>query len=74
MSADTLVAEQLRGALDSRVVIEQAKGMLAERAGLEVGVAFELLRRQARETSTPLRDVAQAFLAGTGLPTGEAER
>jgi GAF domain-containing protein len=64
ISARDLVAEQLRGALDSRVLIEQAKGMLAERAGLEVGAAFELLRRRARETSTPLLDVARALLAG----------
>jgi AmiR/NasT family two-component response regulator len=46
------------------VLIEQAKGMLAERAGLPVGAAFELLRRRARETGTPLLDVARELLAG----------
>lgn len=69
ISARDLVADQLRGALDSRVVIEQAKGMVAERTGLDVGEAFEVLRRQARSSNRPLREVAQAVLTRGGPPT-----
>jgi AmiR/NasT family two-component response regulator len=48
--ADDLHARngQLRHALDSRVLIEQAKGILAERYGLELSEAFEALRRASR--------------------------
>jgi hypothetical protein len=56
--AETL-AEQLQGALNSRVVIEQAKGKLAERTGLGIDQAFTLLREQARSTNQRLTDVAR---------------
>lgn len=52
------VAEQLQTALESRVIIEQAKGVIAERSRLSMGVAFERLRLTARSTRRPLRDVA----------------
>jgi GAF domain-containing protein len=61
--ARRLVA-QLEQALESRVVIEQAKGMVHERLGIELGAAFSLLRTHARRTSTKLRDVAAMVLDG----------
>jgi GAF domain-containing protein len=57
--------EQLAGALTSRVVIEQAKGVLAERAGVDLAEAFSRLRAYARSSNLRLTDVAQAAVAGT---------
>jgi len=51
-------ASGLQTALNSRVRIEQAKGILAERAGVTVDEAFELLRKFARRNSTKLTEVA----------------
>lgn len=59
------VNEQLNRALNSRVIIEQAKGMLAERAGLDVDQAFVWLRGHARRHNLRLVDVAQDFIRGT---------
>jgi transcriptional regulator with GAF, ATPase, and Fis domain len=59
-----LLAEQLQGALNSRVLIEQAKGVLAERTGLEVDEAFALLRTHARRNGMPLQIVARDVVAG----------
>ena len=56
---------QLQHALDSRVVIEQAKGMLAERAGLTVGEAFTAMRSYARGNGCGLTTVAQNVLDGS---------
>ena len=53
---------QLRGALESRVVIEQAKGVLAADYGVDVQEAFEVLRRHARSQSTSLRTIARAVV------------
>jgi len=61
---DTLT-EQLQGALDSRVIIEQAKGKLAERLGTDTNQAFSLLRDFARARNLRLSDLAQAFVEGT---------
>ena len=58
------VVEQLQAALDSRILIEQAKGVLAERLGLTVDVAFGMLRGHARRHNLRLRDVAQATVDG----------
>jgi hypothetical protein len=63
--------EQLRTALKSRVVIEQAKGKLAERLGLDMAQAFSLLRDQARSRNLPLSDLARAFIDGTEILTGQ---
>ncbi len=58
------VAEQLQGALTSRVVIEQAKGILAERAQIDVDAAFAMLRAHAREQNRRLSDIAHALIDG----------
>ena len=57
------VAGELQGALDSRVVIEQAKGVLVGRHGLTTRQAFERLRRQARDQRRPLTEVAKAVVS-----------
>lgn len=60
-----LLNEQLTGALNSRVVIEQAKGMISERAGIELEEAFTRLRTYARSHNARLTDVAESAVAGT---------
>lgn len=59
------VNEQLTTALTSRIVIEQAKGVLFERAGIDMAEAFSLLRTYARNNNLHLTDVAQAAIDGT---------
>ena len=65
--------EQLTQALNTRIVIEQAKGVVAERAGLDMEEAFIRLRRHARRHNLRLTDVAHAVstraLAVTALDT-----
>jgi hypothetical protein len=55
-----LINAQLQTALDSRVVLEQAKGVLAQRGGLEMEAAFAVLRGYARDHNLRLTDVARA--------------
>jgi len=62
--SDTL-NEQLQTALNSRVIIEQAKGKLAERLGLDMDQAFSLLRDFARTRNRRLSDLARAFIDGS---------
>jgi AmiR/NasT family two-component response regulator len=57
-----IVSEQLQAALNSRVVIEQAKGKLAERFGLDMDTAFTTLRHYARDRNLRLSDLGQAFI------------
>ncbi len=60
-----VINEQLTHALNSRVVIEQAKGMVAERLGLPMERAFAVLRTHARDHNLRLADVAEAVIGGT---------
>lgn len=57
--------EQLSQALNTRIVIEQSKGIIAEREGVEIDEAFGLLRGHARNHNLLLADVARAVIAGT---------
>ena len=52
-------------ALNSRVVIGQAKSKLAERLSLDMDQAFSLLRHHARSRNQRLSDLAQAFIDGS---------
>ena len=60
-----MLAEQLQTALHSRVLIEQAKGVLSARAGISVSDAFNRMRTYARRTGLHLTSVAEAVAAGT---------
>lgn len=60
-------ASQLQQALDSRLVIEQAKGVVSERLGVDLDEAFRLLRRQARNTSRNLHLVCQEVVNGATI-------
>lgn len=61
------LSQQLQTALNSRVTIEQAKGILAERRGTSLDNAFEMMRAFARHNRRRLNDVACAVV--TGSPT-----
>jgi GAF domain-containing protein len=70
----TLLTEQLQNALTSRVILEQAKGMLAEYLKVTVDDAFQLLRNYARNWNRKLSDVARDVvdrkIPSTELATG----
>ncbi|MBA2607423.1 MAG: GAF and ANTAR domain-containing protein [Actinobacteria bacterium] len=67
-----IVNDQLTQALNSRVVIEQAKGMVAESRGLAIDEAFSALRSHARDHNLRLVDVANDVINGA-LPTASLE-
>jgi transcriptional regulator with GAF, ATPase, and Fis domain len=60
-----LVAGQLQAALTSRVMIEQAKGILAERLRTTPDQAFVMLRRYARDRNRPLTELVRQVIDGT---------
>jgi transcriptional regulator with GAF, ATPase, and Fis domain len=70
----TLLTEQLQAALTSRVIIEQAKGMLAEYLTMTVDDAFLLLRNYSRNRNRKLShvasDVVSRKIPSTALITG----
>jgi len=62
LARQEVIVEQLQVALNSRIVIEQAKGFLAERLAVDVEAAFALLRHYAREHNRKLTEVATDVL------------
>jgi GAF domain-containing protein len=67
------VNEQLQHALNSRIIIEQAKGMVAEGGGLDTEQAFGTLRSYARNHNLRLVDVAASVIDGS-LPPSAIDR
>jgi GAF domain-containing protein len=64
-----VLAEQLQSALNSRVVIEQAKGVIAERSSVDMSTAFQLLRSAARAGRRPLSELAAEVANGRMSPS-----
>jgi GAF domain-containing protein len=60
-----VLTEQLQNALNSRILIEQAKGVLAERLHVDMANAFVVLRGGARNQNRRLTELAQAVVDGT---------
>lgn len=65
LSESRVVQEQLQAALNSRIVIEQAKGVVAFTRKVSMDEAFDLIRAHARTTRQPLTGVAQQLVAMT---------
>ena len=59
------LAGQLQGALNSRIVVEQAKGIVAERLQVGMDEAFDLIRSFARAQRRRLSEVAESVIAGS---------
>ena len=64
LTQSEVVNQQLQSALNSRVIIEQAKGVIAERGSVDMDGAFGLLRAYARGTQQRLADLARAVVDG----------
>jgi GAF domain-containing protein len=64
-----ILNDQLNYALNSRIVIEQAKGMIAERESISMDAAFAQLRNHARNHNLRLVEVARDVTAGTMSPS-----
>ena len=62
-----IVAEQLQTALNTRILIEQAKGVIAERRQLNMDESFELLRSAARQHNRRLSHLARAVVDGSEI-------
>jgi AmiR/NasT family two-component response regulator len=60
-----VLAEQLQTALHSRILIEQAKGVLSARAAISVSEAFRRMRTHARRTGEQLTTVAEDVVTGS---------
>jgi GAF domain-containing protein len=69
-----ILNDQLNQALNTRIVIEQAKGMVAEGLGLELDAAFTTLRTHARSHSRRLADIANDLISGTITVASLADR
>jgi hypothetical protein len=68
------LADQLQQALTSRIVIEQATGILAERWQMDVAESFRLLREHARAHNRKLHDVARSVVDGVSDPFEPSDR
>ncbi|MEU6641843.1 GAF and ANTAR domain-containing protein [Saccharomonospora sp. NPDC046836] len=64
LTRSSALAQQLQTALDTRIVIEQAKGILAAQQDCTVDEAFQRLRRHARNTNQRIHDLAHDIVAG----------
>ena len=64
ISASELLATQLQTALHSRIQLEQAKGVLDERAGLPMDQVFQLMRDYTRSRNRRLSDIAAHIIDG----------
>ena len=64
-----VVAQQLTHALNSRIILEQAKGIVAERLGLDMERSFATLRNHARSNNLRLGDVARSIIDGSLAPS-----
>jgi len=62
LSQQRQLSEQLQGALESRIVIEQAKGITAQRCGVTIDQAYQRIRTHARSKNASLRAVAAAIV------------
>lgn len=65
-----VVTDQLQHALDSRVIIEQAKGIVASQLQVGMEQAFDSLRRYSSRSQLSLREVAKAVIEGNLHPRG----
>ena len=63
LSQQKQLSEQLQEALESRVVIEQAKGITAAKHSITIDQADELMRRHARKNNASMRVVAEAIVS-----------
>jgi len=63
------LTDQLQTALNSRIIVEQAKGVLAERRGINPSEAFALLRNHARNHRQRLTELAAAVVDGSTTAT-----
>ncbi len=66
----TMLTEQLQGALNTRILIEQARGIVAERTGLPMAMTFQAIRDHARKHGQTLPRTATAVIDGTVDMTG----
>jgi GAF domain-containing protein len=64
LTESTVLTDQLRRALDTRIVVEQAKGIIAERHDIDVSAALGKLRGHARNNNAKLHDIAQQVVDG----------
>lgn len=64
ISDGAILQGQLQRALDSRVLIEQAKGVLSTQYGINMDEAYRILRHHARSGQTKISAVAEAVIAG----------